>query len=686
MILGILTLATAFTISGVAIYYSVAGLVAIFAAATIPIIIMGGALEIGKLVAASWLHNYWNRAVWWLRAYLSIAVVFLMLITSMGIFGFLSKAHIEQTSASKEQLAQIERIDDEILRQKQIIERANQKITKTEEDSVKSDNSTQNKIDTEQERIDNAYKRIQPAIDEQTAIIETQNKLQTERVAVYEDEIASLDTELKRLNDLVTQYRNEINGTGAAGIEERIKPYLSQIEQLDKDLDKLAKQASEYEDRIAKLSNDNTDVVLWQSQISELQQQISTVETQLFSRDVSLVRIAQQTIGATPDGSAGSNTRRLFSLWKEQQQNEIGRLQTQVEVTKSDNKNSITFERDRLVGLIDSLRGEQSDVIRNRKQSLLDDIDRIRNDSIVNIDARRDEIQAKIDNVLNQEIPSVRESRKVALQAITDIRNEPNEVIVSARAEIARLRENADSEIISARDVIDRLRSKVAQVDTSSYDIIIADQETRIKEANAIIDQSVEQKYELQIEYRKLEAEVGPIKYLAEFIYRDKADADLLESAVRWVIIMIIFVFDPLAVVLLLAGQMALEWHRPKKTSSSKYGDFLPRNIRKNEPSHDENMSDDEPDAMAEEPIIDVGVIEKPSILPTLEEEIQRRATNPMETSIPVNPDNKKVGKVQYNPYNDTRPDNELTTEERIVRRSIWPEGYDGNLAPTEKG
>ena len=95
MVLGILTFICALTISAIAIYYSVAGLAAIFAAAIIPIIVMGVALEIGKLVTAVWLHRYWSRAVWWLKSYLAVAVLVLMFITSMGIFGFLSKAHIE---------------------------------------------------------------------------------------------------------------------------------------------------------------------------------------------------------------------------------------------------------------------------------------------------------------------------------------------------------------------------------------------------------------------------------------------------------------------------------------------------------------------------------------------------------------------------------------------------------------
>ena len=116
MFLAILTFLSAITISAVAIYYSVAGLAAIFAAAVIPIIIMGVSLEVGKLVTAVWLHRNWNRAVWWLKTYLSIAVVVLMFITSMGIFGYLSKAHIEQTSLSIEQSASIETLDEKMIR------------------------------------------------------------------------------------------------------------------------------------------------------------------------------------------------------------------------------------------------------------------------------------------------------------------------------------------------------------------------------------------------------------------------------------------------------------------------------------------------------------------------------------------------------------------------------------------
>lgn len=92
-----LTLIISLMIAGVAAWYSIAGLVAIFASAVVPIVIMGGVLEVGKLATAAWLHRNWATAPLLLKTYLTTAVVVLMLITSMGIFGFLSKAHLDQS-------------------------------------------------------------------------------------------------------------------------------------------------------------------------------------------------------------------------------------------------------------------------------------------------------------------------------------------------------------------------------------------------------------------------------------------------------------------------------------------------------------------------------------------------------------------------------------------------------------
>ena len=117
MLFGILTLITALAIAGVAAWFSIAGLMAIFSAAAMPIAIMAGTLEVGKLLTASWLYRYWNETGILLKTYLSIAVFVLMIITSMGIFGYLSKAHLDQASESGDAFAIVERIDGQIGRE-----------------------------------------------------------------------------------------------------------------------------------------------------------------------------------------------------------------------------------------------------------------------------------------------------------------------------------------------------------------------------------------------------------------------------------------------------------------------------------------------------------------------------------------------------------------------------------------
>jgi len=124
MFLGLLTLLTSLVISGVAVYYSVSGLAAIFAGAAVPIIIMGASLEIGKLVTASWLHRNWKTAPFMLKSYLMIATIILMFITSMGIFGFLSRAHVEQGAPVGDVAAQVELLDEKINAKRSEIEQA----------------------------------------------------------------------------------------------------------------------------------------------------------------------------------------------------------------------------------------------------------------------------------------------------------------------------------------------------------------------------------------------------------------------------------------------------------------------------------------------------------------------------------------------------------------------------------
>ena len=326
MIFGLLVLITALTISAVAIYYSIAGLVAIFAAAALPIMVMGGALEVGKLVTAVWLHRYWNKAKWWLRWYLALAVVILMFITSMGIFGFLSKAHIEQTSASQESVEQIARLETEIARQKSIIDRAEEKIDKAENSTSNLNDDINAQIEKEQKRIDNAYTRIQPAIDEQQIIIADARESDAGRTKPYEDQLTNIKDEIIRLET----------------------------------------SAKQYEETIAKLDVDTSAIVPIQEQISTLNNSISKVEGQIASGESEQIKQAQLTIGSNADGQAGPNTRRSANTWIGLQKERISELQDQIAQLRIEAKATVDAERDRLSGVVKDIREKQIPALKDR--------------------------------------------------------------------------------------------------------------------------------------------------------------------------------------------------------------------------------------------------------------------------------------------------------------------------------
>ena len=122
--MGFVVLLVALTLSAVAAWYSVAGLMVLFAAAAIPVAIMASTLEIAKLVTASWLYNNWRRIPWALKTYLVFAVLVLMFVTSLGIFGFLSKAHLDQAMPVGDIATKIEIIDEKIKAEQANIESA----------------------------------------------------------------------------------------------------------------------------------------------------------------------------------------------------------------------------------------------------------------------------------------------------------------------------------------------------------------------------------------------------------------------------------------------------------------------------------------------------------------------------------------------------------------------------------
>src|SRR6056300_422981 len=368
MFFGIITFLTALTISGVAIYYSVAGLAAIFAAAVIPIIVMGVSLEVGKLVTAVWLHRNWTRAVWWLRSYLSLAVLVLMFITSMGIFGFLSKAHIEQTSLSQEQVALIETLDDKETRSQAKIDRWRGELDRLlKGEDVRVDSL----ITSEQDNLDKIYVRIK-----------------SEKDAFRAD--AKFEIEQQQLRIEQAQERRD-----------------AEIAAAEKKFEGTLGGTKAYEDAVKKAKDNELSVA-------------------------------------------------------------------------------------------------------SRAQS-----------EILKINTKLDEDLAKIDAKYATDIASIN-------KRINDLRNQANN---------------------KTQDIEGRITELEGFIET--------EQKT--------IDEVNEEKFGYEKEYRKLEAEVGPIKYIAEFIYGEQADTNLLEAAVRWVIIIIIFVFDPLAVLLLIASQYTFNWNRESR-------------------------------------------------------------------------------------------------------------------------
>jgi hypothetical protein len=181
MLFGYLTLFTALILSLSAAVYSILGLTAIFAAAFWPIVVLGGSLEIGKIVTTLWLHKYWTRAELQYKLYLCSAVVILMVLTSMGVFGFLSKAHLDQAVPSGDIQAQVQIFDDKI---------------QTQKDNIKTARAALTQMDT---AVDQTMGRSldEKGADKAVAIRRSQAR---ERTALQND-IAKAQTEITRLQE-----------------------------------------------------------------------------------------------------------------------------------------------------------------------------------------------------------------------------------------------------------------------------------------------------------------------------------------------------------------------------------------------------------------------------------------------------------------------------------------------------
>ena len=174
MKLSLLTFVTSLAIAGVAAWYSIIGLTTIFSAAVVPIIIMGVVLEIGKLVAASWVYTHWRETGILLRTYLVSAIVILMIITSMGIYGFLSKSHIDAGINTSEISVKIERIDNRIKSEQRQIDRAEKNILEMDTTLDKTDYGffddsrleERKKQSVEREQLNNIITKSENSIDD----------------------------------------------------------------------------------------------------------------------------------------------------------------------------------------------------------------------------------------------------------------------------------------------------------------------------------------------------------------------------------------------------------------------------------------------------------------------------------------------------------------------------------------
>ena len=202
MFIAILTLLSALSISGVAIFYSVIGLATIFPGAFVPVVIMGGVLEIGKLITASWLYRNWRFTPFMLKTYLTTAVIILSLITSMGIFGFLSKAHLEQNLASDTLIQRITILEDKIASEKMSIERQMLIIDRAEKSISRDSGTATGDIEVQQSIIADANEKLKTLL-----------AVETNTVRDLNDRLKVLD---KNVSDVLTSNKSFFNEEKAA--------------------------------------------------------------------------------------------------------------------------------------------------------------------------------------------------------------------------------------------------------------------------------------------------------------------------------------------------------------------------------------------------------------------------------------------------------------------------------------
>jgi hypothetical protein len=272
MFIAILTLLSALSISGVAIFYSVIGLATIFPGAFVPVVIMGGVLEVGKLITASWLYRNWRFTPFMLKTYLTTAVIILSLITSMGIFGFLSKAHLEQNLASDTLIQRIQILEDKIDSEKMSIERQTLVINRAEKAINRDTGTASGDIEVQQSIIADANEKLKTLLAVETNTVRDLNDRLNTTVKDLNDRLKTLD---KNVSDVLTSNKSFFNEEKAAADlkasqkeeREQIANKIAQAEE------KTAIKIAEAEKRIAELKADH------KQEIAKAQEIIANMRT-----------------------------------------------------------------------------------------------------------------------------------------------------------------------------------------------------------------------------------------------------------------------------------------------------------------------------------------------------------------------------------------------------------------------
>ena len=269
------------SISLVAAYFSIIGLATMFPGSKEAIIIMGAVLEIGKLVAAVWLHKNWHDAFRFLRFYLLIAVLVLSGITSMGIFGFLSKSHVEHTASIEKEQAIISQIDSKIERKELFISQRKDLLSQ-----ISQSNSSENEGDDEViKRLD---LRIESIKEEESSLLEIQNNILKD----LSSEELRLDQDLESSKTVSGFFRsnnfdkvNESQKASRSKIENERASALEKIEQVKKDTLLKIEVIRGQIDSIQfsdKSKTSNPKVEEYQKQIEDSYDEISILENQKF--------------------------------------------------------------------------------------------------------------------------------------------------------------------------------------------------------------------------------------------------------------------------------------------------------------------------------------------------------------------------------------------------------------------